>query len=249
LDEAARLGHRDELLNRWADQIAKIEQDLYRGHLNQKVWTELREEIQRRRPRADATFLVSYSEGYVASQLIRVRRLADKNRRTHSLASLIQKIAATNPRVITRAWWISSYVGSIQVTEAWERDHHERVAAERWQERWADPDNPEQVSPRVLQDDLGRLATELIHLTTWANKTIAHLDPTQPERVPKYHEIRDALTLLAKMTVRYQSLLNRPISAEWTPIIQGDWQGVFRPALFPLDPEVYAFVPPNASYS
>jgi hypothetical protein len=239
----------DELvLERWADQLTKIEHDLYRGHVNQKVWTELREEIQFRRPGADATFLVSYSEGYVASQLIRVRRLADKDRRSHSLASLIQKVAV-NPRVITRARWIRRYVGSIQVTEPWERPHHERNAAARWQERWADPDNPEQISPRVLQDDLDRLATELSHLTTWATKTIAHLDPRQPERVPTYHEIREALTLLAKMTVRYQSLLNLPISAEWTPIIQGDWQGVFRPALFPLDLKVFAHVPPNASYS
>jgi hypothetical protein len=159
----------DELMNRWADQLAKIEQELYRDHLHQKVWTEVVDEIQRRRPGADATFLVSYSEGYVASQLVRVRRLADTDRHSYSLASLIQKIAV-NPWVITRARWTSRYVGNVETPESWQRAFVEREAADRWQERWADPDNPEQVNPRVLQDDLRRIATELSHLTTWATK-------------------------------------------------------------------------------
>jgi AbiU2 len=229
----------DELLERWRDQLAKIEQELYRGHLHQEVWTEVRDEIQRRRPDADATFLVSYSEGYVASQLVRVRRLTDTDRQSHSLASLIQRIAV-NPRTITRARWINRYVAAFDDSE--ERRHLEGVAANIWHERWADPDNHDQISPTVLQGDLDQLATELEHITTWATKTIAHLDPRRPERVPKYHEIRDALTLLARVAVRYQSLLNRPISAEWVPIIQGDWQAVLRPALFPLTPEVFRHV-------
>jgi hypothetical protein len=110
----------DELMNRWADQLAKIEQELYRDHLHQKVWTEVVDEIQRRRPGADATFLVSYSEGYVASHLVRVRRLADTDRHSYSLASLIQKIAV-NPWVITRARWTSRYVGNVETPESWQR--------------------------------------------------------------------------------------------------------------------------------
>lgn len=76
---AARAAEHDQLLERWREQLAKIERQLYTGFLHQAVWAEVRGEIQRRQPNADATFLVSYSSGYVAGQMLLVRRLADRD--------------------------------------------------------------------------------------------------------------------------------------------------------------------------
>jgi hypothetical protein len=68
----------------------------------------------------------------------------------------------------------------------------------------------------------------------WATKVIAHLDPQQPERVPKYHELRDALDVLASVTGRYQSLLNQSVTGDWTPAIQGDWYAALPTGAVPI---------------
>lgn len=108
-----------------------------------------------------------------------------------------------------------------------------------WDGAFADPHDPERLNLALLEGDLDRLATELEHIVKWATKTIAHLDPTQPERVPKYEELREALEILADVTGRYQSLLKQSTTGRWTPVIQGDWHAVFRPSLFPLDLAAY----------
>jgi AbiU2 len=229
-------GQQDHLLQRWREQLAKIREHIIRGFLYQVVWTELREEIQGRRPTADGTFLVSYSAGYVAGQMLLVRRLADKDPRSDSLVSLIKRIAR-NAGVLTRTWYVERWVA--ESDDAW----HRKLAESAWHSQFADPDDPEQLNPSVLQADVDRLATELEHITTWATKTIAHLDPRQPERVPTYGEVREALDVLAAVTRRYESLLNQSITDDWVPIIQGDWQAPFRPSLFPLDRDVYRHPP------
>jgi hypothetical protein len=100
-------------------------------------------------------------------------------------------------------------------------------------ERWRDRPYRNQIEAAMP------LLARLRHIVTWATKTIAHLDPTRPERVPTYHEVGDALDVLASVTRRYQSLLNQSPTVEWAVIIQGDWQAPFRPSLFPLPFSVY----------
>jgi hypothetical protein len=99
----------ERIVQRWREQLAKIERELFRGFLHQAVWTELRDEIQRRHPDADATFLVSYSSGYVAGQMLLVRRLVDGDRKSDSLASLIQRIQG-NANVVTRTCCVEQWV-------------------------------------------------------------------------------------------------------------------------------------------
>jgi AbiU2 len=228
---------RDALFASWRERLTKIQQQLYLGFLQQKLWTEMREEIPRRRPTADATFLVSYAQLYVAGQMLLVRRLADDDESTHSLASLIQAIKK-NPDVMTRTRYADRWAQHPDLGVA-------DAGREEWLRAFADPADPERINRQLLEDDLDRLATELEHLVAWANKTIAHLDPIAPTRVPLYVEIRHALDLLAEITGHYELLLEQATTADWTPFIQGDWQGPFRPALFPLDPQVWAFPPPD----
>jgi hypothetical protein len=92
---------RDALCSIWRERLAKVQHELYRGFLQQNLWTEIRDEIVRCRPSADATFLVSYTQLYVAGQILLVRRLAEDDDSTHALASLIPAIKR-NPEVATR---------------------------------------------------------------------------------------------------------------------------------------------------
>jgi hypothetical protein len=72
----------------WVDRMAKIWKELALGFLHQEVWTAFRDEVQQRRPNVDATFLVSYTQLYVAAQLLLIRRLADPDSKSRSLRSL-----------------------------------------------------------------------------------------------------------------------------------------------------------------
>jgi hypothetical protein len=227
---APRAQH-DRLVRGWREHLAKIERQLFHGFLHQAVWTELRDEIQKRRPDADQTFLVSYSVGYGAAQMLLVRRLTDLDPNTDSLASLIQKIQR-NPNVLTRTRYAEEWAAKVD-------EPLEHLTGEStWDSTFADPSCRERLNLTLLQADLDRLA-DLEHIVTWATKVVAHLDPQQPDRVPKYHELRDALDVLASVTGRYQSLLNQSVTGMWTPAIQGDWYAPFRPALFPVPPDVY----------
>lgn len=235
------MGQVAEQITRWEKQVDEVTNQLYRGFLHQDVWTQVRDEVQHRHPAGDGTFLVCYSGGYVAGQLTLIRRLADQDRKSMSLHSLIERILV-NPRVMTRDQFALRYAAS--VSDDIDGDFH-AVGLEVWEQHYADPRSPNQINPAMLQRDLTRLATELEHMTTWATKTIAHLDPRTPERVPQYHEIRSALDLLAEMTNTYRKLLCRPWVAMWTPAIQGDWQRVLRPGLFRSDPERWSYPNPQ----
>jgi hypothetical protein len=49
----------------------------------------------------------------------------------------------------------------------------------------------------MLDADIERLRVELKVVVNWATKTIAHLDPRAPEKVPKLSELRQALDVVA----------------------------------------------------
>ena len=169
--------------------------------------------------------------------MLLVRRLAEDDDSTHSLGSLIQAIRR-NLEVATRTRYAQRWAARTDIGG-------EDAGRAEWLRVFADPADPEHMNCELLNNDLERLATELGHIVAWATKTIADLDPNSPTRVPLYAEIRDALDLLAAITGRYQLLLDQSSTHEWTPTIQADWQELFRPALFPVDPHVWAWPPPG----
>jgi hypothetical protein len=221
----------------WRAQLGRVGHELAMAHLHQIIWTEMRDEIQARRPNADGMFLASYSQCYVRSQMMVVRALVDTKRRPESLANLIKRIQNRRD-VTTRSWYENDRAAT--AVDSW-------VLADAiayWDRVYADPADPELLNPLRLRDDLGRLHRELHLLTTWANKTIAHLDPDTPTRVPTLHELRDGLAALTEVFGTYERLLTGAVTAWDLLTIDGDWHGPFRPSLFPLDFNVYAWPDP-----
>jgi hypothetical protein len=140
----------DQLMQAWREHLAKVERQLFHGFLYQVVWTELRDEIQARRPNTDQTFLACYSAGYIASQMLLVRRLVDLNTATDSLASLIRNIER-NPYVLTRTRYAKDWAAKVE-------EPMEHLTGEStWDSAFADPHCRERLNLALLQEDLARL--------------------------------------------------------------------------------------------
>ena len=75
--------------------------ELMIAHLNRQLYQEMRDEILKRHPIADATFLNSYAGMYWRSQAMLVRRLADATDGPDSLWNLIGRIRS-NPAIASR---------------------------------------------------------------------------------------------------------------------------------------------------
>jgi hypothetical protein len=164
---------------------------------------------------------------YVEGEVMLVRRLADTQDDSHSLVKLIDVIQA-NPEVMTRSRFVRRWVET-ELIEA------EAAGQREWDSLFAQKPGDETIDPDLLERDKATIKDELDHLVDWATTTVAHLDPRRPTRVPVYSDIPEALDLLAEIADRYGILLVGSSMSEWTPVIQGDWQEVFRPTLFPID--------------
>ena len=211
------------ILDGWRGRLEVIRNEVITAHFHQAVWTAFRDEVQKRRPAADGTFLVSYTQLYVQSQLALVRRLVDPAKSTGSLAGLLTSIVA-NPEVMTRDRYCSIH------------EDDGRFAEATWRRAFADPNDPQRLNVSMVAADLERLTGDLSHLVAWATRTVAHLDRNKPTRVPRFDELREAIATIGQVTNTYGELLARSVTHDWTPVIQGDWEAVFRPALFPIDP-------------
>jgi hypothetical protein len=178
---------RARIYESWVSRLERISKEVRDAFFHQALCTAMRDEIQARHPTADATFLVSYSMVYIDAQAMVIRRLADPDDETHSLAALIRPILR-NPHVPSRQRYLDTF-------EPAELDAGE--AARTWTQQWASPDDAEILDPGPLRNDLDRLAEETNVVSGWATKVLAHLGPAKPTVVPKYGEIRSALDVVA----------------------------------------------------
>jgi hypothetical protein len=82
--------------------LARIEDEPSIAMLDHQLYVAVQDEIPKRRPTSDGTFLSSSSNIYRRAQLMAIRRLTDKLDGTDSLWGLIERIRA-NPAIASRA--------------------------------------------------------------------------------------------------------------------------------------------------
>jgi hypothetical protein len=103
-------------------------------------------------------------------------------------------------------------------------------------QRFGEGDLP---SDEPLSDLQARLLDELAKVIDFADRHVAHRDPRGSASLPTYSEIHAAIDHVATIVNEVNMVLRYKMVAFEDVTIQGDWQAVFRPALFPLDPSVY----------
>jgi hypothetical protein len=216
------------------ERLAGIERELMIAHLNRQLYQEMRDEILKRHPIADATFLNSYAGMYWRSQAMLVRRLADATDGPDSLWNLIGRIRS-NPAIASR---------NTLVDEVRSRSLPE-IAEDAYADRSTEYGGADVPPDRLLAEMQQSLTVELQAVTTWVTRNVAHRDPRGPLQPLTYGEIDAALDHVTQLTNEVSSMLRYQRTDYSLITIQGDWQQCFRPALFAVPADVYAWPDPS----
>ena len=229
----------------WASTHA-VWEEIVRGYLAKQLYTEFRDEATARHPEADHTFLNSYSQNYVAAQIMRIRRLADKSQdRQESLWWIIQRIRK-NRALASRSALLDAVRKRRSTHRVRSPDGPTADVDEWWigdanrffTDNYGDGDLPSDDALAALQ---GQLRSDLASVIAYADRELAHSDPRGPIQKVTYADVHQALDDVAEVANAVELLLTFSPTVYEPVIIQGDWQRVFRSGLFQRDIEQWEF--------
>lgn len=208
-------------IDRWRQELEVVHNEIVGLAHNRRLFRDIFEIVNAnpRLPKSSAVYGWMI-DGYVSLATMAVRRQVDERPDVVSFAHLLGGIAAS-PQIITRAWFVSQY-------------HHPATA---WADKDFDAFDPGRygsVDPQIVSDDLNRLKTTAGAVETFANKHIAHRDrkialkqAATPPTVT-WGELNKAIDFLAELLAKYELLLTQRKMLGAEPVIQSDWQEVFR---------------------
>lgn len=181
---------------------------------------------------------------YVKAQAGAVRRQADVNAQVASLGQLLTEIAET-PTLLTRDRYLDRW-GAGEEDEG-ERQYWQRAGRRVWSEHYAGRIG-DHLDPFIVEADLTELRDESEKVRRYVDKYVAHLDANVMSRgstadspvddlLPTLNEVHDGIDLIGRLFRRYHGLFSSAEILDLTPIIQHDWEAVFRVQWLP-DPEL-----------
>ncbi len=175
----------------------------------------------RREPggRGRAAFWDFYGENYAAAQAIAVRRQADRDARTCSLARLIKEMQ-DDAELLTRDY----YVGLLD--ERTDSDLLVKRANSDFDRLAGSGDH---LDPEIAARDFEVLQNDAHRLRVYVNEHVAHdmAEPTVPE-MPTYADLHAAIDSVGEIFKKYAVTLTGGWWATLEPAIQGDWKAIFR---------------------
>jgi hypothetical protein len=226
-------GEIDRLRADVVGRLDAVEREVMLGYVDKQLWTAMRSEIATRRPAADGTWFNHYSNMYAAGQAMRIRRLADDSRdRPDSLWWLIERVRR-NPAIAGRQALVEHIANTYPDNEWLVESADRRFTAEH-----GEGDVPSGETLVAWQD---RLRHQFEAVLEFADRHVAHLDPRGARQPVTYGHIHEALDHVAAVCNDVNMLLRDKNIDDWDPMVHGDWQEVFRPALFPIDPSAYTY--------
>ena len=188
-------------------------------HLHRATWDRLGEILKAHGSLPDSYFWEYLRDTYGPTQAVAVRRQADTHRDSASLGKLISEIAG-DPESVTRAFWIS----------LWEdpKDPFERDSGEwQWKENYAG-EVADHLDPAIPAADRERLSAAAAAVKKYVDENIAHSDKSPAEVEVTFNDVHAAIDTIGELFTKYASLLTAKGWVMLTPVIQNDWEVVFR---------------------
>lgn len=202
--------------NRWFDVIST---DVVSLHFYRKMYRDVGSMVKAnpaiRKPNAFYKFVAN---GYVALTLIIVRRQVAERKDSISLARLLSDISE-HPTELSRQHYhklcAGRGFGSAQIDRSFQHAVGET--------------GRDFINLASVLNDLTTLkdVTKLLHKYT--DKRVAHIDVrTWTQSMPTFGDLDAAIDTLARVCRKYSVLLRAEQIPSFEPIIQHDWQAVFR---------------------
>jgi hypothetical protein len=224
------VAYREETLKKWRDWAARIKDDVLQLFWRREIWQGLVEQLDKRKIEDSGYFKVAWVRMYVESLAAAVRRHADIDDDSVSLARLMDDLGNQAP-VFTRDLFMS---------EVWDMDrveHDEELQREVWRrhghesfDRWAGPGGTH-IDAAKMWADLEKFRKTTEGVVHYVNRSVAHLDRRGVERTLTFGELDAALESLKELFGEYYALVTAT-GLVLDPVMQGDWKAPFRVALF-----------------
>jgi hypothetical protein len=213
---------------RWLED--GISQEVFTMYLHRLVWDRI-QEMAKENVALGATSSYMWNwlfDLYAKTQAQAVRRQADMDRRAAGLARVIVELR-DHPEEVTREWFLAMVEN--EEHDADDRHYWRNVSEkEHWGARFGGGDH---FDPAVAEADLSRLQGESEKVREYVNKHVAHLDATaiggqRKGQLPTLREVHEAVDLVGDYFKKYSLLLRNSGYADLTPVLQHDWEAIFR---------------------
>jgi hypothetical protein len=216
-------------LERWRTWITgPIRADVIGMHHRRSVWKRVNEIVAanqelRERP---STFWDFLGQTYAATQAIAIRRQADTRPDVASLALLIKQMR-DHAQALTRDSYVSLFGQSNELMVQRGHEGFDQLATE----------DGDHLDPAIPTADLEALKDAAKRVRLYANEHIAHAaaNPTVPE-MPTYGDLHETIDALGAICQKYTQALTASWTVQWEPVIQDDWEAIFRVAWLPAQP-------------
>jgi hypothetical protein len=213
----------------WLDK--SVANDVYLMHLERHVRTRMHEIVGEndQLKNTSSYFWNWLFDLYVKTQAGAVRRQADERNDVASLGRLLKEINKS-PKLLTRDWFLSHW-GDPETYDEDDQRHWRNVGEGQWKEIYGGDDF---IDPAVPADDLSELRQGSKKVKVYVNKHVAHFDegpfgPGSKEiELPTLNEVHDAIDLIGRLFQKYHALFTAADVIELTPVLQHDWEAVFR---------------------
>lgn len=198
----ARIAKRNaQAVERWRDWIERrVRDNVLRLHQQRVVWDGMNEVIAQNPDIPRDSVLWEYLfDTYTISQAATIRRMAEIDGQSISLAKLLEQIAAGNESV-TRAWWLSG----------WATNWEELDAGNRRFDALAGVGAAEFPAQRAV-DDLDEMHQCAAKVKRFVDRYVAHIDRRglNLDDTPNLRELHEAIDLIRELYIRYHELLTR----------------------------------------
>lgn len=156
---------------------------------------------------------------YATSLAVAVRRQADVDPRTITLARLLTEIASDAPR-LTREFWVGMW-------EPGPRPIGLTVAENAFAEQWAG-NMGDHLDPAIPNADLADLRSKTDAVTRYVDQHVAHSDAKPRSAIPTFADLDAAVDCLGYLFQKYGNLLTASMYPGLVPVHQDDWLAIFR---------------------
>lgn len=230
----------DRRIDKWEHWLKKgISNDVYSMHLQRFAWKRMHEIVDENKAlKATSSYFWEWLfDIYAKTQAGAVRRQADVNDQAASLGQLIHEMTAT-PEVLTRDWHVAIWGKGESYGED-DRAYWKRAGEKYWDENLGGSVG-HHIDPAITATDLAELREGSEKVRRYVDKHVAHFDasvigrgpPRAPEKsgreLPTLNQVHDAIDLVGRLFRKYSQLFTAADIIQLTPVLQHDWEAVFR---------------------
>jgi hypothetical protein len=206
----------DSRIEKWHGWIeGQISNEIHAMHLHRATYQRVRE-IARENGRLPNSYFWEYlQDTYAATQAVAVRRQVETSRRVRSLGRLLLELS-DDPSRVSRAFFVGLW-----------SDDTRAMADEGFDEQFAGSVGTH-LDPAIPRADLEDLTDTSESLKAFVEEHVAHSDARPRKGLPSFDDLDAAIDQIGHLLKKYVFLFTAAGLVQLVPVIQHDWEAVFR---------------------